>query len=193
MISDIKVTNNPDDLENQRFILILDSLSEESFVSSIPSIYEILIAFWDVVDLSMSPKDCRECKLTPFTWDDHGKCVADYIRRLEEEDSKITLYIYSKDVTVRAMALALAISESSVFKGKFTEELLKQCQPELDNLVLIEYKGMKSALYNKAKELYKNKAKELTRYELLGELTNSEIYNFVFEEYSKDLDFSNLI
>lgn len=186
LIVDIKVTDSLSDGIGDKTILIMD----DRFIK-LKEAKHNLFEYWDTLDLGMSPKESKG--YVPFTWANQGTRIAKYVRNLQEDEGEFTLYIYSKDVTVRAMALALAISESSVFKGQFTEELLKQCQPELDNNVLVEYLGLKSDLYKAAKNTYKERAKELTRYELLGELTNIGIYDFVFGQNPRHLDWTNLI
>lgn len=168
----------------------------ESYLTLDEDMYDMTVCY-DMVDISTCPADIKDMDIKPFNWDAHGAPINNAIKSILRDSSHDHLLIVSKDVTVEAAGLALGISESRLFKGVTTEFILTKCQAEADINTMVEFLGLKPDLVKYAKKAYPEKAKELTRYDLLGELSDKEVLNEVFLNLSRyrttGLDYSNLL
>ena len=141
--------------------------------------------FFDMSDYSHSPKEVEELEIKRFSWDNHRMPIVKILRDARESDYT-RLVILSKYPDQEAMGLALGISESKEFKGKFTEELLKQASSDFDITTTIDYLDLRNNILDFARVKFADKVFDLTRYELMDKVSFDDVMDIIFNKSSNN-------
>jgi len=178
MIESIKVFNPQDYTKEENDIVI--NISEET-----NSDYDFNF-FYEMSEYSSSPTEIKELGIKPFSWDNHRQPLVKLLRSYRDNPTSKRLVILSEYENMEAMGLAIAISESREFHGKFTLDLLKQADQDFDLNVVISYADIKPQLLDYARVAFKEEVFKLTRYELLEKISYDELLNLTFNVYNKN-------
>lgn len=130
---------------------------------------------YQYMELGTSPAEQRELEITnPFDYTNHALPF----RKLITDKAPKDIYIFSQYPDQEGIALALAISECKIYKGKFTEELLKTIDtPQFDKQIFFSTMGYYGEVYQEALKLLKARGvdtSKLTRYEVVQDLNYKE-------------------